>query len=497
MENIIEKKWGHLVVSCQNNLVIGITMVAAFFSFLHIGEKSVWFDEAHSIFFARMPWGDFWTVLSSKEANQGLYYIILKFWLVFGDGEFAVRALSAVFAIASIPLLYALGRRLFGVRTGLTAALLLSVNAYFIEYAQEARGYSLVLFLVILSSFLFIRMIQDPDDKITFYGYIIVSILAVYAHFFAALVITAQAFSVPFLPPENIRSRRLLYAGMMIAAFITPIIYFILTKDSGQISWIPKPSLNQLKSLFMDLSGNVGSKGYLTYVYLFPCAIAVAYALVTLVKSGRSIDSWRHVFAILWFGVPIFISFVFSFIKPILLNKYLIISMPGLILLAGMGITSFKNKLYYVVIVALISILSVTTIIKDYYPKQKENFRDSVSYISSNAQPGDGIIIYFHYNIVPFEYYMNRFRRTVDALDCAYPARFGEYKYLEPHSDLTVPYLESLNERYERIWVFVRKVGKLPGIDKENNYIVSALSKNFKLKQEIKFRNLLVFQFEK
>jgi mannosyltransferase len=497
MENIIEEKRGLWVVSRPNNLVIGIAMVAAFFSFLHIGDKSVWFDEAHSIFFAKMPWRDLWTVLVSKEANQGLYYILLKFWLVFGDSEFAVRALSALFAVASIPFLYALANRLLGVRAGLAAVLLLSVNAYFIEYAQEARGYSLVLFLVILSSYLFVRMIQDPDEKITYYGYIIVGSLAVYAHFFAALVVAAQAFSVPFLPPDKSRTRRLSCAGLVIAALITPIIYFILTKDTGQISWIPRPSLNQLKILLMDLSGDVGHRGYLTSVYVLPCVIAVSYALVTLFKAGRSMETWRYAFAVLLLGVPVFISFAFSFIKPILLNKYLIVSMPGIVLLAGIGVSSMKNRFFYPVMISLLVVLSVFAIIKDYYPKKKENFRDSVSYIVSNAQHADGIIIYFHYNIVPFEYYMNRFQKTGDLPECAYPSSFGKYQYLESQPALTVPYLESLNQRYDRIWVFIRKVGKLPGIDKENNYIVTAFEKNFQLKQEKKFGNLMVLLFEK
>lgn len=485
------------VVRYSNVLVAGITIVAAFFSFLYIGNKSVWFDEAHSIFFSKMPWRDFWTVLSSKEANQGLYYIILKFWLVLGDGEFAIRALSALFAVASIPLLYALAKRLFGVRAGLTTIILFSVNAYFIKHAQEARAYSLVLFLVILSSYLFIRVIEDPANKKALYGYVFISAMAIYAHFFAALVLIAQAFSVPFLPSNKFRIRQFLFAVLLIAALITPIVYFIVTKDTGQISWIPEPSIYQLKRLFMDLSGDVGNRGYLTSVYLLPCAIAIFYAIVTLFKTRRSIDTWRYAFVIFWFGVPIFISFIFSFIKPIFLNKYLIVSMPGLVLLAGIGISLVKNKYFYPVLLASLIILSVTTIFKDYYPKQNENFRDSVSYIVSNAQRGDGIIIYYHYNIVPFEYYLNRFHRTGDLLDCAYPTKFGEYKYLEYKSDLTDQYLNSLNTRYERIWVFIRKVGKLPGIDKENNFIVTTLSKNYKFKQEKKFRNLIVLLFEK
>ena len=120
-----------------NYLVVGITFIASFFSFLHIGQKSMWFDEVHSVFFAGLPWSELWAVLSSMEANSELYYVLLKFWLVFGDSEFAVRALSALFAVASVPVLYGLARRLFGIRAGLVAIILLSVNAFFIEYAQR------------------------------------------------------------------------------------------------------------------------------------------------------------------------------------------------------------------------------------------------------------------------------------------------------------------------------------------------------------------------
>ena len=65
-------------------LVVGITFIASFFSFLHIGQKSMWFDEVHSVFFAGLPWSELWAVLSSMEANSGLYYVLIEvlacFW---------------------------------------------------------------------------------------------------------------------------------------------------------------------------------------------------------------------------------------------------------------------------------------------------------------------------------------------------------------------------------------------------------------------------------
>jgi uncharacterized membrane protein len=488
---------GSSILSYPNNLVIGITIVASFFSFLYIGHKNIWFDEAYSIYFAKLPWREFWSVLSCMDANQGLYYAFLKFWLVLGDSEFSIRALSALFAVASIPVLYALARRLFGVRAGLIAALLFSVNAFFIEYAQEARSYSLTLFLVILSSYLFVRVIEDPSNKKLFYGYICVSAIAVYSHFFAALVLVAQMFSVPFLPSNNLRTRQLLFADLLITVLIIPIGYFILTKDTGQISWIPKPSVYHLKRFFMDLSGDVGTSGYITGFYLLSCGIAFAHALVALFTNKRSIDTWRYAFIFSWFGIPVAITFAFSFIKPIFINKYLIVSLPGLVLLTGIGISLIKDKYCYSVLYILLIFLSVNAIFKDYYPKEKENFRDSVSYIYSNAQRGDGILIYLHRTMIPFEYYWQRLGPPRNILYCAYPSQFGQYKYLGYHSELTIPYLESLKEQHERIWVFIRKEEKLPGIDKDNNFIISTLSAYYKLKQEKNYFNILVLQFTK
>lgn len=483
--------------SHPNTLVVGITIVASFFSFLHIGQKSMWFDEAHSVFFAKLPWSELWAVLSSMEANSGLYYVLLKFWLVFGDSEFAVRALSALFAVASVPVLYALARRLFGVRAGLIAIILLSVNAFFIEYAQEARTYSLALFLVVLSSYLFVRVIEDPSNKKYFYGYVFISAISVYAHFFAALVLIAQTLSVPFLPSNKFRIRQLLVADLLIAILLIPILYFIVIKDTGQITWIPKPSIHHLKRLFMDLSGDVGSNRYITGIYLLSCGIAIAHAFVTLLRAGRSIETWRYAFILFWFGVPITLSFGISFFKPLFINRFLIVSLPGLVLLAGIGISLVKNKYLCSVPLILLIILSVTTIFKDYYPKEKENFREAVSYIHSNAQRGDGILVYYHHTTIPFEYYWSRLDSSPNIIDCVYPSKFGQYKYLGYHSDLTVPYLESLKDSHARIWVFIRKSAKLAGIDKYNNFIKTTLEKHYKLIEEKKYNNLLVLQFEK
>ena len=490
---------GFSILSYPNNRVVGIIVIASFFSFLYIGQKSIWLDEAFSIYFAKLPWGDFWGILSTVELNQGLYYVLLKFWLIFGDSEFAVRALSALFAIASIPVLYALANRLFEARAGLISVLLLSVNAFFVEYAQEARGYSLQLFLVVLSSYLFVRVTEDPSNKKMLYGYISISVLAVYAHLFSVLVLIAQTLSVPFLPSNKLRIRQLLFANLLIAALTTPIFLFILFKGPGENPFIPKPSVSLLTGLFRDLAGDAGHSGYITSFYLLPCVITITHALVTFFKTGRSIDTWRYAIIFFWLAVPIGLLFGFSFINPVILNRYFIVSLPGLVLLSGVGIALIKDKYCYTVLIILLVVLSVRSTLTEYYPNEKENFRDSTSYVVSHAQRGDGILFYRAFTIIPFEYYWRRLNPPLDLLDSVYPSQFGHYNYLEDCikdiPDPSVLYLKTLKDRYERIWVVSRYISPKRSIIFRS--IFTTLEEHYQLQQEMNYQGVRVLLFDR
>lgn len=490
---------GFSILSYPNKGVIGITVIASFFSFLYLGQKSIWLDEAFSIFFAKLPWGDFWALLSAVEGNQGLYYVLLKFWLIFGDSEFAVRSLSALFSIASIPVLYALANRLFEVRAGLISVLLLSVNAFFVQYAQEARGYSLVFFLVVLSSYLFVRVTEDPSNKKILCGYISISALAVYAHFFGVLVLIAQTLSIPFLPSNKYRIRRLLFANLLIAVLITPIVLFVLFKGPGDNPWIPKPSVSLLTGLFRELAGDSGHNRYLTGYILLPCFITLTHALVTLLRTGRSVDTWRYAFIIFWLAVPICLLFGFSFISPAFIYRYLIVSLPGLVLLSGVGIALIKDKYCYTILIILLVVLSVRSTLTEYYPNKKENYRDSTSYVVSHAQRGDGILFYRAFTIIPFEYYWRRLNTPLDILDSAYPSKFGHYNYLEDClkdiQDPSVLTLESLKDRYERIWIVSRYISPNKMIIFRS--ILTKLEEHYKLRQEMNYQDVRVLLFDR
>ncbi len=176
-----------------------IVALGAVLRLIALGHKSFWLDEIASVVITRLPTPAFWSMLWHAEGNMALYYVLLRPWLFFGVGEASVRVLSAVIGIASIPLMYALGKRLFGETTARIATVFFALNACAIWVSQEARGYSLLVLAVVASTYLFVRLIERPTIALAC-AYGVVTGLTLYCHYFGMFVPAAHAISLAALP---------------------------------------------------------------------------------------------------------------------------------------------------------------------------------------------------------------------------------------------------------------------------------------------------------
>src|SRR6516164_10656910 len=91
-----------------------IVVAAAFLRLWALNAKSFWLDEIASVVIARMPGNSFWHWLWTEEGNMALYYVMLRPWIEIHLGEATIRLLSVIPGIVAIPVMYLLGRRLFG-----------------------------------------------------------------------------------------------------------------------------------------------------------------------------------------------------------------------------------------------------------------------------------------------------------------------------------------------------------------------------------------------
>ena len=124
--------------------------------------SALWLDETISVNIARLPV----TRIPGALAHDGappLYYLVLHVWmLAFGQGDVAVRALSGVVSVATIPVFWIAGRRLGGTTVAWVALTLGLSSPFAIEYATSARMYSFMVLWGLLGYLALERALREP-----------------------------------------------------------------------------------------------------------------------------------------------------------------------------------------------------------------------------------------------------------------------------------------------------------------------------------------------
>lgn len=169
-------------------------VIGAAIRFSTLGMQSYHHDEAwtagvvlHSNLFTTLG------KVSATESTPPLYYLLAWGWTkLFGTGEWGLRSLSALFGVATIPVVYLIARRMAGGAAGAAAAALAAVNPALIWYSQEARSYSLLVLLSALG-FLFFLRARDGYARRDLFWWVALSVLATATHYFGAMPAAIEA----------------------------------------------------------------------------------------------------------------------------------------------------------------------------------------------------------------------------------------------------------------------------------------------------------------
>jgi uncharacterized membrane protein len=186
-----------------------------------------------------------------------------------GTSEFVIRLPSVTFGVLAILLTYKVGKMLFGVKEGVISAFIISISVFAIKYSQEARMYSLLMFMALASLFFFYRAIQR-NEKTMWIGFIVSTALSVCTHYYTLFAISAETLFLLFLfverqihspkgtrLPEVGRKTVSMFSFSLAVVFIAiaPLLYHLLTKGQYEMwSWIERPTASFLLSIFNEFS---------------------------------------------------------------------------------------------------------------------------------------------------------------------------------------------------------------------------------------------------
>jgi 4-amino-4-deoxy-L-arabinose transferase-like glycosyltransferase len=165
-------------------------LLAAVLRFATLDLQSFWYDEAFTPVHVLHPGlGATLSAVSHTENTPPLWYLLIWGWSrLLGTGEVALRSLSALAGVLTVPVAWGIGRELAGRRAALATAALVAVNPLFIWYSQEARAYALFTLLAALAMLCFLRALREPSAR-RLAAFAVVGSLALLTHYFAVFLL--------------------------------------------------------------------------------------------------------------------------------------------------------------------------------------------------------------------------------------------------------------------------------------------------------------------
>jgi len=278
-----------------------LTGAALLLRLYRLGWQGLWFDEAYTLFIARMPAVEAWRALVVDGVHPPLFYALQKAALALGQSEFALRLPSAVFGAAAVPLVYILGRRWAGWGTGALAALLLALSPFHLWTSQDARMYSLLAALALACMLTFDGVLRRPGLA-TGAAFVALSALAYLTHYFALMLPLVQLVYLA----ANLRTwPRLLrlWTGLQFLAGLPLLgwVYALSLRDVQifGIGWIPVPHPTDLIETL--LSFTVGYTAPLRLWQWLGLGICMVFLILGL-RSRWGVPSAKLLVALLGFS---------------------------------------------------------------------------------------------------------------------------------------------------------------------------------------------------
>jgi len=435
-------------LSREGWIVAGVMAAGAIPRLFYLGGKSIWLDEAFSMAISRRSLIDMLALVVLSDTHPPLYYLLLKLWMSLGDGEAHVRLLSALFSIAAIPVMYNLAAHLYGDRrVGLIAAAILAVSPFQVWYAQEARMYAMLTFLVLLSAYFLFRALQSGDLR-DWVGYVIATTLALYTDNGAIwYMLSISIFYLVSMKrfPARFLDWFLSNAGIFLLYIPWLPLFIKQTLQVTESFWLPPPSFQTVLGALLDFQSFNFPLIEFSLLYM---ALIFVWAYIV---PGRD---WQRRLATLWLFAPLVISLLLSLRQPIFLTRNLIVASLGYYLLVAGTIWRFRSQKATLALLLPLVVMNLVSIGYNARWEEKEDWRAVARYVarSSLKRPGGIAVFLPGYSEIPFDYYFKDYHRPMDTQ--GYP---GDELLLHPNPKQVADIAKMLEGR-PYVWLVVRDI---------------------------------------
>lgn len=300
-------------------------LVALILGAWRITVPSLWRDESFSGVMARMPLSYVRRLIADVDAVHVTYYLLLRPFAAIAQNELMLR-LPSLLAFATTAFGVAvIGRRLAGPLAGCCGGLVYALLPLADRYAQEARSYAIVSAAAVLSTWLLLRTLEGAQTRWHFAYAASVALLG-WLHLYSLLLLAAHLAGV--LAARPARPLPWLFSVAAGGVLITPLVIVAAGQRDEQLFWLKSPGVADLAGLPAEITGGT----------------AAAVLLLVLAAAG----AWwsrRALLVTAWPVLPVLASFLISQEYPVYHPRYVLYAIPGLALLAGIGVQAVTGAI--------------------------------------------------------------------------------------------------------------------------------------------------------
>lgn len=421
------RRWPFRLEGVRGFLLLGLLLLAAAAGrWWNIDAKSLWFDEAYSIYLADRALGKIPAYAASHDTHPPLYYLLLHAWmLALGKGELAVRSLSSTLGVIVVLLTVVLATCLCRGRSVAfagVAGVLVALSPFAIAASQEARMYPLFTVLAVGAA-LFLHLATDRGRAIHWMGYVISTILLMYTHYYATFVLLSHAAFIFMIPRARSHSRSWLVSLLVVAVAFAPWLLLANAQLRAIRLWPDiRPPLSL--STFTQTLGLLGFGGHLlgmgsyhnqssiSLVYQLPLLLPVSFLALAgmTIPDGSRERALPSIVLLVSLIVPFLVSLQWHIVYPryfsFLVPFYAILVARGVLVLAerisrgragGMGAAA--------ALLGLIASFYLPALMETYAAPAPYDWRTAAAYVRSRIQDGDVVVFVPAFAEIPFRYY--------------------------------------------------------------------------------------------
>jgi len=419
-------------------LVLFITCFGFFLRIYGLGERSFWGDEIMTVMVAKLPWMDFLRM----RIMAPVLYLLVRFFMIFGENELNVRLPSFIAGVVTIPILYRVGNDFFNHYVGLSSSFMLALSVFHIRQSQEARYYTLLTLFFLLSFYFLFRALREKKRNfwIFWIASVVLAILTITPGYLIA--ISEGVFLILILGRELaekvLRKRTSIFHWFILILslilFMLFVIYILFPSVEHQSlgefieEWGERDIHEKLKNprrFFLHTFSYFWAGVYPTkkVIEIFPL-----FVVVNLLGLGLLFFRKRQkvaIFFIILFLIPLLILLV---MKPThdIVPKHLIFWLPALFLLVSVAIEkmariirdilaflkySLPQGLIVEALVVLVYLLPTYSYLILYYQRPlTHDLQGMARIVKERGQKGDLVIFNDNLDITPIgiPYYLDR-----------------------------------------------------------------------------------------